>query len=145
VAGIFLSLWSFAHLVPNRQPPPFWQALVAGSAAGWLAIYFWPWIFSFLPSYVFVFEDRIKRIVGDHNQCWKLADIRWYAWHDCDNYDMLALDHKAGIVVFGIPRKVSRVELTRLFEAKGIPEINGKESQPPSVVFDWMQNEFQKD
>src|SRR5438270_2677076 len=119
--GLFLSGWLLAKWNPNKQPPPFWAALLVALVFGLFLAYVLLWFFSLCPASIIVFEDRLCRVVGNTNQVWKVADMRAYSWLDCPEYGLLVLEHRKGTQrLIGVPRKVSRTELENFFAARAI-------------------------
>jgi hypothetical protein len=135
-AALVLPLWLLAKWNPNNNPPPFWAALLVALAFGLLLGYVFPWMLSLCPTYIMVFENRICRVVGNTSQACKLPDITAYSWRDCDEYDLLVLEHREGQILIGVPRRVSRAELEGYFAARGLEKLHvssGTES-PLSVL-----------
>jgi hypothetical protein len=140
VAGLTLTAWLVGHFV-HRQPLPFWQALVLALALSWFMIYLIPWAFSFWPSYILVFDDRIKRVMGNTIQCWKLANIEAYLWRDWGDRGILVLRNKQNVhILIGVPENVPRGEINRLLAARAISELKAKDSVPDLAAFEEVLN-----
>ena len=109
-AALLMGNWYLGRLNPHKHPPPFHLALILSPLGGIFFAYILPWLLTFCPSEVRLYEAYITRVRGNNNQRLRYADIEYFAWRMTDGMNTLVVKGRKSKreMVMGVPTEISK-------------------------------------
>ncbi len=108
--ALLMASWYFARFNPQKHPPSFFVALGLGIFGGVFLAYFAPWLMTFSPSEVRLYETYATRLPGNNNQRFKYVDIEYFAWRTTEGITTLVLKMRKTKfeMLLGVPNEISK-------------------------------------
>lgn len=112
-SAAFLMLnWWLAKHNPNKTPPALHNALLLAVSGGAFFAYGIPWMLSFCPSYIRIFEHGISRVIGNSASLWKFKDINRCEFASVESGEstqsaLVIHTNKAKRIILGIPAELA--------------------------------------
>lgn len=136
-AAALMTHWFVSTLDPNKHPPPISLAIPLALGAGVFLAYLMPWVISFCPSEVHLYEKHLYRVRGDTHRSLKYSEVAAFSWRVRDDFATLVLrlrTHKPDLLL-GVPPDVSREAVSQFLLARQIPcgEAAGDAAADPGV------------
>jgi hypothetical protein len=114
--------WYFATTNPLKHPPPFRDVIIFAPLAGVFFAYAMPWMISFCPSYVRIFDEYLMQIRGNSCRRIKYEDVSSFCWSQQREFTTLVLISKTGgELIFGMPSDLPVSGLDEFLRDRGIP------------------------